>query len=53
VIGGNENSYYRIDYVIREIPETMNGYEVNGMTVSPIKSTSSSATLNNTGFSDR
>ncbi len=28
----------------------MNGYEVNGMTVSPIKSTSSSATLVKLGF---
>ena len=42
-------TYYRIDYVIREIPETMNGYDVNGMTVSPIKSTSFSATQVETG----
>lgn len=42
-------TYYRIDYVIREIPETMNGYEVNGMTVSLIKSNSFSATQVETG----
>ncbi|MEY5131854.1 MAG: hypothetical protein RL734_1921, partial [Bacteroidota bacterium] len=34
-----------IDEVIIEIPETMNGYGVYGKTVSPLISTSFSATL--------